>query len=385
MGALLLGDPAAHVFVAVLDAAVAGEGFAIEAGAEACEGDRDFVGRARRIGADGAVDERVGGILVDRVPIGRGDRGDENIGIVGGDGGHGEDVAVAGIEDHSGSATYDAQGLLGEVLDFRIDGEIDIATLDWLAAADFAFDDALGVAAHDAGAGLALEVLVQIQLELGFAFDIGLVEIEFPEVGEFVEVARGAHIAEEVRGHGAVNIPAHGFDADIDACEAEIFFREEGHLVEAEILAVVVGHFAVRAVVDLKGVCVVILGDAEFLHARDDGLGDDLHDIGLLEVARHVVHAAAIGGHGHGAFGFAVGADHIGEVEIDFEAGAIFDELDAVAVEDLAAHGGEAHGDLRAGIDAGGVFLALEDLDIPEPPGDGRHGENHQRAEEKNA
>ena len=186
VGAFFFRDPAAHVFVAVLHAAVAGEGFFIQPGTQTREGDGDFVSRARRVGADGSVDHRVGLVLVDLVPIAGGDRGDENIRVVGGNRGHGKDVPIARIENHRSSAADHAQSFLGDALYFGINGQVDIVALNGLPTTCFALDDALGIAAEDASAGLAFELLVQEKLDLGFSLHIGLVKIERSEVGEFV-------------------------------------------------------------------------------------------------------------------------------------------------------------------------------------------------------
>ena len=385
VSAFFFRDPAAHVFIAVLNTAVAGEGFVLEARAHAGEGDGNFVGGARRVGADGAVDHGIGFFLVDLVPIRGGDRGDENIRIVGRHRGHGEDVAIARIEDHGGTAADDAQGLLGDRLDFCIESEVDIIPLDGFAPAAFALDHALGVAAKNAGAGLALEVLVHGKLDLGLSFHIGLVKVERAQVGKFIEVARGPDISEDVGGHGAVNIPADGLDADIHTREAEVFFRKEGHLIEVQVLAVIVGNFPIGAVVDLKGIGAVILGDANFLESGDDGFGNNFDDIGLFEIAGHVVDFATVAHHRNGPLGFLVSADHVGEVEIHFEAGAVFDEFDPVAIEDFAADGGESDSHLRAAADAGGVFGPFENLDFPKPPSDGTHRDQHQQGKEKDA
>ena len=64
MRAALVCDPASHILVAVLDAAVAGEGTVAHASAQARESDRNLIGRAGSVGADGAVEERVGLVLV---------------------------------------------------------------------------------------------------------------------------------------------------------------------------------------------------------------------------------------------------------------------------------------------------------------------------------
>ena len=188
-----------------------------------------------------------------------------------------------------------------------------------------------------------------------------------------------------MRGHRAIDIPAHGLHAHIHSGKAQVFFRKQSHFLEAEVLAVVVGNLAIGAVVNLKGAGAVVLRDSEFLKARDDCFRNDLHHIGLLEVAGHVVDAAPVGRHGHGSLGLAIGADHVGKVEIHFEARAVFHELDAIAVEDFAAHGRKPDGDLGATADARGIFLPLEYLDLPEPPSDRAHGEQHKKSKKGDA
>ena len=270
-------------------------------------------------------------------------------------------------------------------MDFRINRQIGVVALDGFAAADLSLDDAFGISLQDACAGLAFELLVQEELELGFALNIGFVEIEVAKVGEFVEFVRGADIAKEVGGHGPVNIPANRLHAHIHAGEAEVFLGENRHLFEIQILAVVVRHLAIRAVVDLKGVGIVVPRHSELLHAWNDGLGDDFYDIRLLEISRHVVHAATVGRDGHAALALAVGAHHVGQVEIHFEAGAVFDELDAIPVEDFATDGGQADGHLRVGIDLRSVFRAAHDLDIPQPEKNAAEAQKDEQPEKNNA
>ena len=270
-------------------------------------------------------------------------------------------------------------------MDFRIDGQISVVALHRLAAADLALDDAFGISLQDSGAGFAFEVLVEKKLELGFAFDVGLVEIEIAEVGEFVEFVRGADIAEEVGRHGAVNIPTHRLHAHIHASESEIFLGENRHLLEIQILTVVVGHLAICAVVDLESVGIVVPCHSEFFHAGNDRLRDDFYNIRLLEIAGHVVHAATVGRDGHAALALAVGAHHVGQVEIHFEAGTVFDELDAVPVEDFATNGGQADGHLRVGIDLRGVFRTTDDLDIPQAEKNAAEAQKDEQPEENNA
>ena len=383
--AFFFSDPAAHVFVAVLNAAVAAEGFLAQTGSHSGEGDGHLVGRTGRVGADGAVYERIGLVLVDLCPLRSGNGWDEHIRIIRGDGCHGEDIAIAGIHNHGGASTDDAQGLLGDVLDFRINRQIGVVALHGFAAADLPLDDALGISLQDAGAGLAFEMLVQEKLELGFALDVGFVEIEVAKVGQLVEFMRGADITEEVGRHRSVNIPANRLHAHIHAGEAEVFLGENRHLLEIQILTVIVRHLAIRAVVDLQGVGIVVSRNTEFLHARNDSLGDDFYDIRLLEIARHVVHAAAVGRHGHAALALAVGAHHVGQVEIHFEAGAVFHELNAIPVEDFATDGRQADGHLRVGIDLRGVFRAAHDLDIPQAKQNEREAQKDEQPEKNNA
>ena len=295
-----------------MNAAVTTEGFLSHAGAHAGEGNGNLVGRTGRVSANGAVHERIGLVLVDLCPLRSGNGWDEHIRIIRGDRCHGEDIAIPRIDDHGGAATNDAKGLLGDELDFCIDREIGIVTLHGLAAADLSLDDAFGISLQDSGSGFAFELLVEEKLELGFPLEVGFVEIEVAQVGELVEFVRGADIAEKVGGHGAVNIPPHRLHAHIHADESEVFFGKDRHLVEIQILTVVVGYLAIRAVVDLKGVGIVVPRHSEFLHAGNDGLGDDFDHISLLEVAGHVVNTATVGRNRHAALALAVGTDHVG-------------------------------------------------------------------------
>jgi hypothetical protein len=172
------GNPAFHILVAVLHTAVTAEGFVANPGPHAGKRNGNLVSRAGRVGADGAVHERVCFILVDLAPLRSRDGGNENIWIIRGNGGHGEDVAIPRIHHHSGSATDDTQGLLDDVLDFRINGEIGIITLHGLATADLALNDAFGIPLQDAGSGFAFELVVEKKLKLGFSFDVGFVKLK---------------------------------------------------------------------------------------------------------------------------------------------------------------------------------------------------------------
>ena len=136
---------------------------------------------------------------------------------------------------------------------------------------------------------------------------------------------------------------------------------------------------------DLESVGVVVPCHSEFLHAGNDRLGDDFYNIRLLEIAGHVVHAATVGRNGHTALAFAIGAHHVGQVEIHFKAGAVFHELDAIAVEDFPANGGQADGHLRVGIYLRGVFRTADDLDIPQAEKNAAEAHKDEQPEENNA
>ena len=67
-------------------------------------------GAGRVLGLDGAVEERGGGVTVEDLPFVGGDGGDEDVGIEGGVGGHGDDVAVGDIENDRGGRLVGAVG-----------------------------------------------------------------------------------------------------------------------------------------------------------------------------------------------------------------------------------------------------------------------------------
>ena len=71
--------------------------------------------------------------------------------------------------------------------------------------------------------------------------------------------------------------------------------------------------------------------------------------------------------------------DDIGQVELDLHAGAVFHKGHAVAVADLASHGGQADGELGVTLDAGLVAGSLVNLDVPHPQKQDEEG-NHQDA-----
>ena len=136
---------------------------------------------------------------------------------------------------------------------------------------------------------------------------------------------------------------------------------------------------------DLEGVGIVVPRHSQFLHARNDSLRDNFDHICLFEVAGHVVHAATVGRNRHTALAFAVGANHVRQVEIHFKAGAVFHELDAIPIEDFAANGRQADGHLGVGIDLRGVFGTAQDLDIPQPEKNAAEAQKDEQPEKNNA
>ena len=355
--------------LAVFHAAGAGERFFGEAFAQAGEGGQDFVSRAGRVGAGRAVEQGIGCVPGKVVPVGRGDGGDEAVRVERGNADHGEDVAVVRIDNHRGAAPDDAHGFLGDVLDACVDGELDVVAGPRFLAFDLALDFSFGVALEDARAGLAPQFVIEDEFELRFALHVALIEGEARGF-VLVHLVGFADVAEEMRAERAVGVAADGADGDIDAGHVDLVLGEARHGLEVEVFDVGEGNLGVVAVMKAETGRVVVFGDAEIGEAFDHRFVEDLDDVGLALLGHHAPHSGLVAAARHFAAVFlAVGADDVGEIEFDRDARAVFGQREAVAVEDLAAHGGEADIDLRIAADARGVFVAAGHLHIPEAPG----------------
>ena len=90
---------------------------------EAGDGHDDLEGAAGgELGLDGFVEQGVVGVVEDGLPVGVGEAAGELVGIEGGAGDHGEDLAGVGVEGDDGPVLA-FEGVLGGTLDVEVDGE----------------------------------------------------------------------------------------------------------------------------------------------------------------------------------------------------------------------------------------------------------------------
>ena len=357
-------DPALHVLVAVLDSARTVELLATDPRADARKRGAELEGGAGRVGVDGPVHERIGGVLGELLPVGLGNGGDELVGIERGNRGHGEDFAVVGIKDHRGPAADDTQRLLDDLLDAGIDGQADLGSLLWLDARGLPVDHPVRVALEETRAGGAPQHVVVGRLDLCLPLDVGLVKVELRRLF-LVDFLGDADVAEKMRRERSVDIVTHRLERHGDAGKVEVVLAEAGHGLEVEILPVDEGHLRVVAVVDLQLARVVVAGEPEFLETRDDRLVDDLDDVGLLLEGSHAVIKAPVFALGHRAMLLLPGTDDVGKVKLHLHAGAVFDKRHAVAVADFATHRGKSHRELGMALDSRLVGIPLDDLHVP--------------------
>ena len=93
---------------------------------EAGDGHDDFEGGAGgQLRLDGLVQQRMVGVVEDLVPVALADADGELVGVEGGAGGQGEDLAGVGIHRDDGSGLA-FEGLLGGHLDVEVDGELEV-------------------------------------------------------------------------------------------------------------------------------------------------------------------------------------------------------------------------------------------------------------------
>ena len=151
------------------------------AGGGGGHGGDEFEGGAGGDGGEGAVDAGFGGGAVDPVDGVDVLWWDEDIGVVGRQGDHGEDLAGVDVHDDGGAAADlgFAHGIFRDDLGAGVDGEVDIAAGERVTAEGFDFlgEAAVFVFEPDPFAGFAAEDIV-----FGF-FDACLADvIGFEEV-----------------------------------------------------------------------------------------------------------------------------------------------------------------------------------------------------------
>ena len=188
-----------------------------------------------------------------------------------------------------------------------------------------------------------------------------------------------------MRAEGSVNIAAHRPGRDIDPGEAHIVLGKTCHGIEIHFLDVGVRHLGVVAEMEPQLIGVVVAGQPELGEARHDRLIDDLDDVGLGFLRHHASYRCTVVAHWNISVARAVIAHHFWQIEFHCQTGTIARQRDTVAVDDLAAHGGQAHADLRTVPEARSILLAASHLHIPKFSGQQQHGGQYQRGEDRNA
>ena len=384
MRAALVGNPASHELVAVSDPAGAMKRPFADSLAQAGEGNGNLVGRARGVGADGAVEEGISFILVQFLPVFRRNGRNEFVGIVGRHGGHGKDVAVVGIDDDRRAAADGAQGLFRDVLNAGVNGEVNIRALLGLGDAGFSFDHTLGIALEHARPGCAFKVIIEIKFDLRLPFHVGVVKIEFLDVGQLVEVVGHTDVTEKMRTQGPINVLPDRLGRHLHSRQAEVALGENRHRFVIKILTVVVRDLEIVLIVNLQLVRIVVRRQTEFLQLGNDRFAHDLLDVVDFRLPQHAVHPDAVLQLGHVTVLLAVGAHHVGQIKIHVHAHPVLHQRDAVAVKDLAAHGRDADIDARSAGDLRRVFRPACDLHIPKPEDNAPERQQHDRSQEQN-
>ena len=104
---------------------------------------------------------------------------------------------------------------------------------------------------------------------------------------------------------------AHRFHRNVHTRQADIVLGELGDGREIDLFLVSERHQGVVAVMLLQMLGIVILGEVEFLEARDDGVVDDLHDVLDLLRGLHLLDCRQIVHLGRIAHGPPVAAHHV--------------------------------------------------------------------------
>jgi len=305
---------------------------------------------------------------IEFLPIRRRDTRNEDVRIEGRHGSHGEDVAIVRIDDDRGRPAKLGmpQGLLADHLDAGIEREVDVVAGFGREDTILALDHPFHALAQHPLARRPAQILVHARFDLRFSVHIRLVEVVVGDVRQRIDVERRPDVAEEVRGERAVDILAHRLDGNVDARQTDIVFGELRDSREIDLFLVGEGHERVVAIMLLQVLGIVVPGQIELLEARDDGVIDDLDDVRLLHLLLHLLDRREILDHRHGTHLPPVTAHHVGQIEVDLVAGAIGHERHAVAIPNLAAHAGNAHGDLGASGNFFGPHLSARDLFPPE-------------------
>ena len=91
---------------------------------------------------------------------------------------------------------------------------------------------------------------------------------------------------------------------------------------------------------------IVVACKIEVVKTWDDTVIHNLDYVWLLLIFRHAIDDCSIFSQRWRTKAFAIAFNHFGQIEIHLITGAVLDKSHAVAVFDLAAHGGDADGRL---------------------------------------
>ena len=252
----------------------------------------------------------------------------------------------------------------------RVDGEADLGS-----------DAGLGVVGHADGAALfvlhdgflafrSAQDLVHGRLHAGDALLVADVVVELAG-GALRDVALFPlfQIAEHVAGERSVGILPLGAEARIDAGQFQVVLREFRELLVGEIRPVAVGdESAVGEEMGAKVAGLEVPGELEFRIAEhvDGAVLDDRDDVLFRLLAREsLLRGEAVDGGVLDVLREIGLADFI-EVEGDLVAAGILGEGDAVAVGDLPADAGLAHGDGAVSGDELEEIIPPDDLEFME-------------------
>ena len=237
MAALLV---VAELVVAEPEVAGVGDGLLRRAPAGAERGQRHerLVGRARRIGAaQRAVEQRLVGRLVERLPVLVVDAVDEQVGVEVGLADEGQHLAVPRIDGHQRAAAL-AEHLLDQRLQLDVDRHRHRAARPGRAAAQAAHGAAVGAGLHllEAGGAVQFGLVALLDAELadvvGAAVVGGVLRIVD---GGLLALVDAADVADQVARRVAERIVAEQPRLHLDAREAEALRGEAGDLLLGQL------------------------------------------------------------------------------------------------------------------------------------------------------
>ena len=177
-------------------------------------------GRARWIGAvEGAIDHRLVGRFVEFLPTLRIDAIDEQVGVVVGYRDQRQNAAGGRFDGNQRTLSV-AEGLLGDTLQFNVDGERQVVAGHRRGAGQGTHRTAAGIDFHLFETGVAMQVELIVLLQSGLAEMIrsAIVRVQILLLDLFqIAVGNPANVAQHVRGEGAARILAKQARLDLHA------------------------------------------------------------------------------------------------------------------------------------------------------------------------